>query len=154
MSVKSITLVLENCEEITFKYPSEIYMLKTGDIKERYVSYSNTITKQKYTEGFSVIFGKDCGELGPFSPEENELPIKRLNQCKDVTAIHIQYEDGDEDLVGVSWEGVDSETHHSGQNLVLTEGGNILYYSEAGNYQCQLKQEPESVDMWAYMVKD
>ena len=28
--VKSITLVLENCEEITFEYPSEIYMLKNS----------------------------------------------------------------------------------------------------------------------------
>ena len=59
--VKSVTLALENCEEITFKYPSEIYMLETGDIKERYVSCCNTITKQKCVDGFSVIFGKDCG---------------------------------------------------------------------------------------------
>ena len=35
--VKSVTLVLENCEEITFECPSEIYMLKAGDIKERYI---------------------------------------------------------------------------------------------------------------------
>ena len=154
MSVKSITLVLENCEEVTFNYPSEIYMLKTGDIKEHYVSYVNTITKQKYVDGFSVVFGKDCGKLGTFSPDEDDLPITRLNQCKDVTGIHIEYEDGEEDFVGVSWEGVDSETHHSGQGLVLTEEGNVLYYSETGSYKCDLKQDKDSLDMWAYMVKD
>ncbi len=152
--VKSITLVLENCEKITFEYPSEIYMLNTGDIKERYESYCNTIDKQKYVDGFSIVFGKDCGKLGTFSPNENDLPIKRLNQYKDVTGIRIEYDNGEEDFVGVSWEGIDSETHHSGQNLVLTEEGNVLYYSETGNYQCKLKQELESVDMWAYMVKD
>lgn len=152
--VKSITLVLENCEEITFEYPSEIYMLKTGDIKERYVSYCNTIDKQKYVDGFSIVFGKDCGKLGTFSTDENDLPIKRLNQYKDVTGIHIEYDNGEEDFVGVSWEGIDSETIHSGQGLILTEEGNVLYYSETGNYQCKLKQELDSVDMWAYMVKD
>lgn len=154
MNVKSVTLVLENCEEVTFKYPSEIYMLETGDIKERYVSYCNTIGKQKYVDGFSVVFGKDCGELGSFSPDENDLPLKRLNQYKDVTGLYIEYDNEEEDFVGVSWDGVDSETVHSGQGLVLTEEGNVLYYSETGNYQCKLKQEPESVDMWAYMVKD
>ena len=80
--------------------------------------------------------------------------IKRLNQYKDVTGIHIEYDNGEEDFVGVSWEGIDSETYHSGQNLVMTEDGNVLYYSETGNYQCKLKQELGSVDMWAYMVKD
>lgn len=154
MNVKSVTLVLENCEEVTFQYPSEIYMLKTGDIKERYVSYCNAIDKRKYVDGFSIVFGKDAGKLGTFSPYENKLPIERLNQYKDVTGISIEYDSGEYDYLGVSWEGIDSETIHSGQGLVLTESGNVLYYSETGSYQCDLKQEHESIDMWAYMVKD
>lgn len=103
---------------------------------------------------FLLFLARDCGELGAFSSDENGLPLKRLNQYKDVTGIHVEYDNGGEDFVGVSWDGVDSETIHSGQGLVLTEEGNVLYYSETGNYQCKLKQEPESVDMWAYMVKD
>lgn len=129
-------------------------MLKTCDIKEKYVSYYNTITKQKYVDGFSIIFGKDCGKLGVFSPDSDKLPMERLNQYKDVTGINIEYEDGEEDFLSVSWEGVGSETHHSGQGLVLTEDGNVLYYSEARDYNCDLKQDHESINMWAYMVKD
>lgn len=154
MSVKSISLILENCESATFNYPSEVYMLKTGDIKERYVSYCNTITKQKYVDGFSIVFGGHCGKLGTFSPDESKLPLERLNQYKDVTAINIEYEDGEEDYIGISWEGVEHETVHSGQGLVLTEEVNVLYYSETGNYQCDLKQDVGSINMWAYMVKD
>ena len=154
MSVKSISLILENCESVTFKYPSEVYMLKTSDIKEKVVSYCNTITKQKYVDGFSIVFGGHCGNLGTFSPDESKLPIERLNQYKDVTAINIEYEDGKEDYIGVSWDGVENETTHSGQDLVCTEEGNVLYYSETGSYQCYLKQEHGSIDLWAFMVKD
>lgn len=154
MSVKSISLILENCESVTFNYPSEVYMLKTSDIKEKVVSYYNTITKQKYVDGFSIIFGGHCGELGTFSPDENKLPIERLNQYKDVTEINIEYEDGTVEQLGVSWEGVNNDYFHSGQGLVLTEEGNVLYYSETGSYQCYLKQEPESIDSWAFMGKD
>lgn len=154
MSVKSISLIFENCESVTFNYPSEVYMFETSDIKEHFMSWGNSIGIIKYVDGFSIIFGKGCGELGTFSPDESKLPIERLNQYKDVTGINIEYEDGTVEQLGVSWEGVDSDYHHSGQGLVLTEEGSVLYYSETGNYQCDLKQEPESIDSWAFMVKD
>lgn len=154
MKVTKIHLVLENCESIVFKYPEEVFCLQTSDIKEHYVSYSNGIRKQKYIDGFVIVFNSHSGELGTFSPDVNMLPLERLNKYKDVTSLVVEFEDGTTDYLGVSWDGVDSETIHSGQGLVLTEEGNVLYYSETGNYQCKLKQEPESADMWAYMVKD
>ena len=154
MSVKSVTLVLENCEQITFDYPSEIYMLNTGDIKEYFVSYGNSIGKQRYVDGFFIIFDNNSGKLGTFSPDDSKLPIERLNQYKDVTGLRIEYEDGQTEYIGVSWEGVDSEYNHSGQGLVLTEKGNVLYYSETGSYKCGMKQDSDYIDSWSFMVKD
>lgn len=149
MSIRSITLFLENCEEVTFNYPSEIFMLHTGDIKEYFMSWGNSIGKQRYVDGFSIIFGKNCGTLGTFSPDENRLPIERLDQYKDVTGIKVTYDDGQVEEVGVSWDDVDSEFEHSGQKLVLTDNGNVLYYSETGNYQCDWKQDSEAIDSWS-----
>lgn len=154
MIVKSVTLVLENCEEVTFQYPSEIYMFQSGEIKEQYVSYSNCISKQKYVDGFSIVFGKDCGDLGTFSPEENKTALERLNKYKDVTGISIKYDNEEYEYVSVSWEDIESDVIHSGQGLVLTEEGNVMYYSEAGSYQCNMKQDPDYIDSWGFIVKD
>lgn len=153
MKVSSITLIFENCEEVTFQYPSEIFMLDTGYVKEYYISYSNGLHKQKYIDGFSIVFQKDSGQCGVFSSDNTKTPLERLNQYKDVTGIAIEYENNTQEYLGVSWEDIDSEVHHSGQGLVLTEEGNVLYYSETGGYECNLKQDLEEIDIWAEMVK-
>lgn len=138
MKVVKIHLVLENCESIVFKYPEEVFCLQTSDIKEHYISYSNGIQKQKYIDGFTIAFNSYSGELGTFSPDENMLPLERLNKYKDVTAVVVEFENGTKDYLGVSWEGVDSETIHSGQHLFLTDEGSTVYYSETGNYKCTM----------------
>lgn len=151
MKVTKIHLVLENCEGVVFKYPEEVFCLQTSDIKEHYVSYSNCIQKQKYIDGFTIVFNSHSGELGTFSPDNNILPLERLNKYKDVTAIVIEFEDGTNDYLGVSWEGVESETIHSGQHLLLTDEGTAVYYSEAGKYKCTMTAD--EADCWKLMSK-
>ncbi len=149
MKVVKIHLVLENCESLVFKYPEEVFCLQTSDIKEHYVSYSNGIQKQKHIDGFTIVFNSHSGELGTFSPDNNVLPLKRLNKYKDVTAVVVHFEDGTNDYLGVSWEGVESETIHSGQSLLLTNEGTALYYSEDGSYKSNMTLE--EADYWKIM---
>lgn len=151
MKVTKIHLVLENCESIVFKYPEEVFCLQTSDIKEHYVSYSNCINKQKYIDGFTIVFNSHSGELGTFSPDDTMLPLERLNNCKDVTAIVVEFEDGTSDYLGVSWEDVESEVIHSGQTLLLTGGGSVIYYSETGSYKSNMTLE--EADCWKLMSK-
>jgi hypothetical protein len=149
MKVVKIHLVLENCESLVFKYPEEVFCLQTSDIKEHYVSYSNGIQKQKHIDGFTIVFNSHSGELGTFSPDNNVLPLERLNKYKDVTAIVVEFEDGTKDYLGVSWEGVESETIPSGQHLILTDEGAAIYYSEAGSYKCTVSAD--EADCWKFM---
>ena len=151
MKVVKIHLVLENCESIVFKCPEEVFCLQTSDIKEHYVSYSNGIQKQKYIDGFTIVFNSNSGELGTFSPDDNMLSLERLNKYKDVTAVVVEFEDGTNDYLDVSWEGVDSETVHSGQHLRLTDEGSAVYYSEAGSYKCTMTVD--EADCWKLMSK-
>lgn len=152
MKVTKIHLVLENCESIVFKYPEEVFCLQTSAIKEHYVSYSNGIQKQKYVDGFTIVFNSHSGELGTFSPDDTMLPLERLNKYKDVTALVVEFEDGTNDYLGISWEGVESETIHSGQHLLLTDEGAAVYYSETGSYKCTMTAE--EADCWKLLMSN
>lgn len=128
MNVKSITLVLENCEEMVLKYPDVVYF----DIYKPYStfnSYMNVISKSDCVKGFSMGIrkGVDLSESNSFSDGMN---IKRLASC-DVTQLDIKYEDGTNDYYLVNWD-CKNEQCNDKQVFEETPSGNYIFYSYTG----------------------
>lgn len=145
-----IKLVLENCESISFAYPRDVSYFETSHIKTRYVSCASRIKKELFVDGFTMVIRPNGGIYASLDDKETTA-IQRLAKFKDVTQIVLEDDDGNEEVIFVSWEGVKDPSYmHDGQDLITTGEGNTIYFSEAGEYQSLLKTQPLMADAYSW----
>lgn len=131
MNIKSIELVLENCETIVLKYPDVGYF----DINGQYTSFSNymnAICKNQCINGFTIGIksGADLSESNCFS-SDGKMSIERL-KLRDVTQVEITYDDDSKDHYMVSWD-CENDQLNDKQVFELTPDENHIFYSYTGD---------------------
>lgn len=145
-----ITLVLENGESIWFDYPRDVSYFETSHIKTRYVSSGSQIKKELFVDGFTMVIRPNGGIYTSFDDKEMTA-IQRLGKFKDVTQIVLEDVEGNVEVIFVSWEGVKDPSYmHDGQDLITTDEGNTIYFSETGEYKSELKTQPLMADTYSW----
>ncbi|TYS25136.1 hypothetical protein FZC71_00895 [Bacillus subtilis] len=149
--VKSIDLVLENCEVLKFdsKYIGRFYMTNITRTISR--KASNLIGENYSAENvFLQLFaeGNDSNAFKQTWPSNSELPFDRLQQCPDIVAIDVFYEDSSNDYILVNWSG-DSDVNNENQTAKLNEYTGDLFLVISGketveNYFEDVLAEDES----------
>lgn len=148
-TVKSIELILENCEAITFKYP-DVCILEVGEVRTGFVSCCNVIGKETTLDGFSIVInGKAKPELHLFT--EGVSWLTRLTNYKDVTQLKVNYNNNISEVFMVYWL-VEEEYSHKGQRLIHTPEGNFIFYSEAKSYKNTICVD--TADSMCYVSQD
>ena len=128
MQVKTIELVFENCECITFN-AKDVLLFGIGDITEAYSSFMNGISLHSTIDEFYIVIRKAVlpDSSGLFNPDTN--PLDRL-LVPDITQIHVTFEDDSTREYYVLWNSNDEDDNNNSINLdqsVITSiNGNII----------------------------
>lgn len=112
--VKSIELVLENCEMIEIKR-EHIGSFNLSNIR-RSISRiaANSICDSLSAEDAFIQISSKANTINSYSftwDDNKILPFDRLTQHKDITAIEIHYEDGSNEYIYVNWGGKSDYTN-------------------------------------------
>lgn len=131
-SIKSVEFVFENCESLVLNYP-DIFMFNIWGEKECYHSYCNCITLSTTISGFYAGISKNAKPTDEScywcsDGEEQEPRLSRLEKYQDITQVIVNFCDSNQRSYFVEWSEGD-DIIHSGQKLVKTEEGHILYTS-------------------------
>ena len=115
--VKSITLVLENCEEITIS-EEHIGSFYCADITATIARIAcNLIAKEQYCGEFYLEIDKDADMPNSvFETERDQTVFERL-ACPDITGIKITYEDDTTEYCIMPWKDAD---HHRCSSVYQT----------------------------------
>lgn len=143
-----ITLVLENCETITFDYATDVFFFETSQLQYRYRSGNNGIMKETMIDGFTLGFRPNTGYMNDYFTDDN--PVERLQRHTDVTQVVISHDDGTMETLNVSWEHVTNPTDaHDMQGIITTEKNNVVLYCESTTYKSELREQPSWIDIHA-----
>lgn len=127
--VKSITLVLENLEAVTFNR-EDIGTLHINNITRSIGRIAvNSINDTSIAEEFFIQLSSKSNKKGPHAStySSSKLPFDRLLQHDDITAIGVIYQNGkEEETIYVNWGG-DSDYTNINQTSVLNEKTGDLY---------------------------
>ena len=126
MKVKSVTLLFENCESISYDFPN-IAFLKIGGCKENFDNWNNSITKIKTIKSFEIIIKADAtvSASNLFNIEQRHL--NRAILC-DITRLIVVYDNNIEETFYVHWPRK-ATNHHPFQKYSITEKNNIYICS-------------------------
>lgn len=139
MKLKSVKLCFENCEDLTYEYPSFCYFNIEG-YGVSFGNYSNGTYKNESIKGFTMIIA------GNAIPSDSCLFSERSDQntrlMNDITQLILIYEDGSSDHFNVTWPDDDDDQYHSLQTVRKTEKGNYLIHSMVeGMKECNFSDE-------------
>lgn len=129
--VKSITLVFENCEGLTFEYP-DIFYFDIGSTKEKFSTFTNAISKIKVVSGFSLAIklGSTPVNIDAFS---QWCSWQHRLTLKDITQINIEFKNGEVDELVVTWPSAtdnnssDFQSAENIDNFILIKSTNDDY---------------------------
>ncbi len=124
--VKSIALVLENCEVIPIsKEHIGIFHCKDSTTSITRTS-CNSIPKEQYCEEFYLEIHKNADRnYSLFGTESDETVFKRL-VCPDITGINIAYEDDTTKYCIMPWKDGDSTgCNNKYQTSYVSKSGNM-----------------------------
>lgn len=124
--VKSITIVLENCEEIPIS-KEHIGSFHCKDITTAIARTScNSISKEQYCEEFYLEIHKNADRhYSSFGTESDETVFKRL-AYPDITGINITYEDDTAEYCIMPWKDGDSTgCNNEYQTSHVSKSGNM-----------------------------
>lgn len=124
--VKSIDLVLENCEVITIS-EEHIGSFYCKDITATIARIAcNRIAKEQYCREFYLEIHKDADQhYSIFGSKSEETAFKRL-ACPDITGINITYEDGTTEYCIMPWKDADrTGCNNEYQTSYVSKRGNM-----------------------------
>ena len=124
--VKSITLVLENCEEISIS-KEHIGSFYCKDITATIARIAcNSIAKEQYCGEFYLEIDKDADRpYSVFEIERDKTVFERL-ACPDITGISIKYEDDTTEYCIMPWKDADRSGWSSAyQTSCVSKSGNM-----------------------------
>lgn len=133
-TINKVTLVLENCEFLTFVHP-EVFILDIEGISERFSSYTNVICKTKCAK--SLIIGLDKNAKGIDHNLFSGTTWQERLKLKDVTQVVIEYNDSTEETIYLDWPQGYQYSHPSQEFLEANkyiifssnnEGVNVMDY--------------------------
>ncbi len=124
--VKSIVLVLENCEVIPIskEHIVSFYCKDIAAVIDR--ASCNSISKEQYCEELYLEIHKNADRhYSSFGTESGETVFKRL-ACPDITGIHITYEDDTVQYCIMPWKDGDSTgCNNEYQTSYVSKSGNM-----------------------------
>ncbi|MCM1224859.1 MAG: hypothetical protein NC548_61465 [Lachnospiraceae bacterium] len=102
--VKSVELVLENCESIKF-LPDQIGIFCCDKITSYVARVAcNSISKQLICEWMCIeLYNSANQKYNSLGQESEDRALDRLGKFNDITAVEVTYEDGGVDYILVPW---------------------------------------------------
>lgn len=110
--VKAITLVLKNCECISFQR-SQIGVFWCDEIHSCVSRIAmNSISKHLYCKELFVELNKSADQpYETFDQMSERTAFQRLLEFQDITHIEIEYDDGTKEYIAVPWDERDDYTN-------------------------------------------
>lgn len=139
-TVKSIDIVLENCESYTFP-KEDIGYFELSDIKEEISRCAcNAICKNKIAYCVSIeLFDTNRMQQHSFKTEEEQTDVfKRILEGNDITQIYIRYEDDTEECYLVDYNELN-------EALGAPNEYQKSYISELGNLYVVISEKEQDV---------
>lgn len=158
--VKSVELILENCEVIEIKR-EHIGVFHVLDIKKS-ISRDAINSINDYLEAEEIFIQISSKANNPSSYVEDlhdgEItPFDRLMRYADITALNIKYQDDSEEYIFVKWGG-DSDYTNEYQSVATNEKTGDLYIviSEKENVESYFKEylQDENNSFWELLKED
>lgn len=158
--VKSVELILENCEVIEIKR-EYIGIFHVSDIKKSISrdainSISDYVTAEEVFIQISSKANNSSSYVGDLHDGEI-TPFDRLIRYADITALNIKYQDGSKEYIFVKWGG-DSDYTNEYQSVAINEKTGDLYIaiSEKENVESYFKEylQDENNSFWGLYEED
>lgn len=123
--VKSIELVLENCESIKF-LPEQIGIFCCNNIVAQVARVAcNSISKHLICEWMCIeIYSAANQKYTSFGQESEDTAFDRLMKFGDITAVEVTYEDGSVDYILVPWND-ENDYSNKYQTSYITEDNSL-----------------------------
>jgi len=104
-SVKSIDIILENCEVYTFP-KEDIGYFELSDIREEIFRCAiNVINKYKTAHCVNIeLFNTNRFQTNIFDEDDKTDTFKRIFEGNDITQVHVKYEDNTEEQFLVDYD--------------------------------------------------
>lgn len=135
VEIKSITLGLENCEDLVLKKS----VLGRFVIKDIDTKIADTVGKYSTAKTVAIeIFSEGNAEYESFGSHKETI-FNRLQSFRDICSIDIQYKDGTKDSYSVDY----NEDKFSEENL-----NEKVYLSKAGNLYIVIAKDKEVEDFF------
>jgi len=124
--VKSITIVLENCEEITISQ-EHIGSFYCKDITTSIARTAcNSITKEQYCKEFYLEIHKNADRYYSFWGIESDKTVFKRLAYPDITGISITYEDDTAEYCIMPWKDADrTRCNNAYQTSYVSKSGNM-----------------------------
>lgn len=140
--IKHIDLVFENCESARLE-PDMFYALSIRGIQRSYnvncAQYKNGEYWESITcEAFYITINEKGLKEAKFnSPQfdKNETLKSRLDKWKDITHVHVYFENKDDEYISVPWKSEEDDrydTTNKCQSHEYNEDGNLMIEIETG----------------------
>jgi len=145
LEVTSISLILENCEEILFNRP-QIGMFWCNEISEEVARFaSNCVSKHLVCGELFLEIHKDADQTYDlFGVTSKETKFERIDKCPDITHIDVYYNNGTHDYIAVPWD-EENEYYNLYQTSYISKCGN-LYILVSENRQIHEVINKEIID--------
>lgn len=130
--IKSISLVTENCEVLTFDI-KHVFWFTYSNQRSFTFENSHMIFDDENLELYGIAL-RPSAELVPAESFASSYNWKERLKGVDVTAFEINYEDGTVKTVGIDWPGGEENrylTEHPGQRFEETPAGNFIFTSSS-----------------------
>lgn len=141
-TVKTVDLVLENCEVITID-AKNIDMFYASDVKRsiyfRDGFYSESLSANEIGISITVNANVNSSYTDNWNSEIRLLPFDRLIKSNDITHFDINYQDGSNEYIRVNWGG-DSDNNNPYQTRKIDAEGLHIVISPARNVEDYLKK--------------
>lgn len=126
-NVKSIELVLENCEALAFQSKDVGVFSMVGVTRKIGRIAINSISETEHADEVLLELRNTSNTLDAYTTtwsDNEELPFDRIQKYADITSIVVGYEDGSEDQFYVDWNGA-SEYSNEYQTCGVDRFGNL-----------------------------
>lgn len=157
--VKSISLILENCEVLTFdrKYIGEFCV--DGITSDIFRIACNSIRKRQRCEKLLLSLRRDADQkYDCFGLPSDATTFKRIDSCPDITSIEITYEDGSMERYCVPWHEGDEYSNRYQHSYISKMGDLYLYIGREGDiFDAFHKADVDSPaidDLWRVFTAD
>lgn len=156
--VKSITLVLENCETI------KLDRKHIGSFLVDNIKYSisrmacNSISTFTFCENFAIEINRNASKVGT-NYNSNQDALKRLITYSDITAIDIKYEDDTEEYIYVDWNEENNHCNNNNQKHYMNKFGDLYIVVSSGKviddyFDIEEIEDEEDIDFTWVMYEE